>query len=315
MDIGKIYNVKCKKVIECENGYILKLSKSKLLLMPAYFDESDIIAACTVIDYAKERGFKNTLRIIKSGDGKPYIKKNEILYVLVDFIDGSKLKLKTRENAEKMGEILARFHDAVEYFEQPPGIKVAVRWGKKMEMCRNYTIQLEKYSKRIKEEVKNTFEEYTLNYVDYLIKRAKASMKILKSIDYLNALEDSMKRREVCLNSISNNTAVINNGQIIIVKVFDIGYNMIEEDVASLIKKSIEETKEKLVFNDILESYKKVRNIDKRSETIIKALVSYPYDSIKTIIRYIKYPEDHNRFFDKFINYVELEQWTDVLEV
>lgn len=315
MDIGRIYNVKCKKVIECDNGYILKLSKSKLLLMPVYSNESDIIAACTVIDYAKERGFKNIIRIIKSGDGKPYIKENEILYVLVDFIDGSKLKFKTRENAEKMGEILARFHDSVEYFEQPPGVKIAVRWGKRMERCRNYTIQLEKYSKRIKEEVKNTFEGYTLNYVDNLIKRAKASMKILKSIDYLNALEDSMKRREVCLNSISNNTAVVSNGKIIIVKVFDVGYNMIEEDIASLIKKSIEETKEKLVFNDILESYKKIRNIDERSETIIKALVSYPYDSIKTIIRYNKYPENYNEFLDKFINYTELEKWTDVLEV
>lgn len=315
MDIGRVYNIRCKKVIECENGYILKLSKSKLLLMPVYSDESNIMSACAVIDYAKERGFKNIIRVIKSGDGKPYIKENGILYVLVDFIEGGKLKFKTRENAEKMGEILAEFHNAVEYFEQPPGIKIDVRWGKRMERYRNYTIQLEKYSKRIKDDVKNTFEGYTLSHVDYLIKRAKASMKILKSIDYLSSLEDSMRRREVCLNSISNNTAIINNGKVTITRVFDIGYNMVEEDIAALIKKSIEETKEKLVFNDILESYKKVRNIDERSETIIKALVSYPYDSIKTIIRYNKYPENYNEHLSKFMNYMELEQWTDVLEV
>jgi len=140
-------------------------------------------------------------------------------------------------------------------------------------------------------------------------------MKVLRSLDYLNALESSMKRKEICLNSISNYTARVEENRVVIVKVFDMGYNMTEEDVASLIKKAIEECKEKEAFNDVIERYEEYRWLEDKSINIIRALVSYPYDSIKAIIRYTKYPEEQESLLEKFKEYVELEQWTDVMEV
>ncbi len=315
MDIGKIYSLKFKRIIESDEGYIIKLSKSNLILKNVSVPESDVMAACAIIDYLRERGFKNIITIKRNGEGKPYIRDGERLLVLMDFISNDKFKLKTRKNAADMGELLARFHNAGEYFIQPPGIKVPVRWGKKMERCRVFTMQLEKYAKTIKSEAKNPFEEFTLSYIDELIRRARASMKVLRSLDYLNALESSMKRKEICLNSISNYTARVEENRVVIVKVFDMGYNMTEEDVASLIKKAIEECKEKEAFNDVIERYEEYRWLEDKSINIIRALVSYPYDSIKAIIRYTKYPEEQESLLEKFKEYVELEQWTDVMEV
>lgn len=315
MDICKSYSLKLKKIVENDEGYMIRLSKSNLILKEVNVSESNVIAACAIIDHLRKRGFKNIITIKRNGEGKPYIRDGERLLVLMDFISKDKFKLKTRKNAADMGELLARFHNAGEYFIQPPGIKVTVKWGKKMERCRVFTMQLEKYAKTIKNETKNPFEELTLGYIDELIRRARASMKVLRSLDYLNALESSMKRKEICLNSISNYTTRIAKDRVVIVKVFDMGYNMSEEDVASLIKKAIEECKEKEVFNDVIERYEDYRWLEDKSINIIRALVSYPYDSIKTIIRYTKYPEEQESLLEKLKEYIELEQWTDVMEV
>jgi Ser/Thr protein kinase RdoA (MazF antagonist) len=214
-----------------------------------------------------------------------------------------------------MAELLAKFHNAAEGFIQPPGIKIRVGWGKRMERCRVMTIKLEKYCAVLKRAASNEFEEMTAEYAENLLKRARASMKVLRSLDYLNSLEGSMKRKEICLNAISSNTAVVVNEKIIITKVFEMGYNMVEEDIASLISKVIQETQDAAVFDRMIEKYQSHRYLGEKSINIIKALVSYPFESIKVITRYQKHPELYGVYLEKFRGYVSKERWTDILGV
>lgn len=90
---------------------------------------------------------------------------------------------------------------------------------------------------------------------------------------------------------------------------------MVEEDIALLVKRAIYETKDKAVFNDIIEEYRMLRKLDDFSLAIIKALVSYPYDSIKIIEKYIKDPSKGEELTAKFIKYLKRDMITDILEV
>lgn len=285
--------------------------------------EWEIASTASVLDYVSSKGFNEILFIKKIGAFKPYVKKGEEIYVLTSTSLGQKLKLKNEENALILAKLLAKFHNAAEGFIQPPGIRLRVDWGKRMERLRMSTSRLEKYIKYIEnKENLNGFEEYTLKYTEMLIKRAKSSMKILKSLGYLRALEGSMKRKEICINGISSNTAIINEDRAVISKIFELGYNMVEEDIAALVKKAVEETGDRALSQRIMDKYFEIREAQEDSERIIKAFVSYPFDSIKVILKYYDHikdvPEENLQYntvmLEKFKKYINRELLTDILE-
>lgn len=316
MDYIKEYPVRSKRIVEDKGGFTVYTSKTNFVLKHVEYKESEIIASTAIIDYVIQKGFTNILSIKRNMEGKPYIKRDGKILVLHQEFENNKLSLNSKENGLLFAEYLAKFHDASIGFIQPTGVKVRVNWGKSMERYRTLICKLEKYIDYINEKEKlNKFEEYTKPYVNNLLKRAKLSMKVLRSAKYLMALEKSMKRKEVCLNGISQNTAVIKGEEAIIVKVFEMGYNMVEEDVAALVKKLIEETGDKTLFNTILERYEEFREGNCVSKDIVKALVSYPVDSIKIIGKYLKDMEESEELLEKFKKYIKYEQRTDLMEV
>ena len=284
--------------------------------------EWEVMSTAAVLDYVSSNGFNDILFIKKNGDFKPYVKKGEEIYILMSMVDGKKLKLRTENNGLIFAELLAKFHSAAEGFIQPPGIKIRVDWGKRMERFRMLTSYLEKYINYIRnKETLDEFEEYTWQYTEILIKRAKASMKILKSLGYLKALEGSMKRKEICINCITSNTAIIKRDNAVISKIFELGYNMAEEDIAALIKKLVIETGDRGMFDRVISKYSETREVGEDSENIIKALVSYPSDSIKVILKYYNHTKDmidedvlyNTGMMNKFKKYISRELLTDVL--
>lgn len=312
------------KTVEKKNeSHVFRLLRTKYSFKRVDRKEWEVMSTAAVLDYVSSRGFNEISSIKKIGSYKPYVKKGEEIYVLMSMPYGQKLKLKTESSGLILSELLAKFHNAAEGFIQPPGIKLRVDWGKRMERFRMFTSRLEKYINYIEgKEVLNEFEEYTLGYTDLLIKRARSSMKILKSLGYLRALEGSMKRKEICINGISNNTAIINGDGVVISKIFELGYNMAEEDIAALIKKVIQDTGDSKIFDKMIGKYFEIREAQKDSESIIKALISYPFDSIKIILKYYNHTRDvpeedilyNSAMLQKFKKYISKELLTDVLE-
>lgn len=316
MNIKESYNLNPKRIIKVNDGYLLQLSKVKLVLSHVSYKEWEIQCASEIINRLVSKGFTNIIIIRRNREGKPFINESNTLYILTDNAEELRFKLNSRKNGTAMAEVLAHFHNVAEGFTPPPGVKMKVRWGKKMEKCRNLTMRIEKFVDYISDKKNlSEFEAYAKPYAQELLRRAKASMKILKSMDYIKGLESSMKRKEVCINAISNNTAKLSGGRLTITKVFDIAYNMVEEDVAALIKKLIEETGDKGVYDYVLSTYCRIRNVDENSRRIIRALVSFPFDSIKTISKYMDHMDRGEELLNKLKKYMKNEYKTDILEV
>lgn len=279
--------------------------------------EWEVLSSCAIIDYVKSKGFANIISLKKNKDNKPYVKLNDKLYVFTneDSI-GEKIDFKNREALMLLSRELARFHNAAMGFMQPPGVKVSVNWGRKMERFRILTSKLEKYIDMVESREKhNSFEVETLPYLDMLLKRAKKSLKILRSIKYISSLETSMRSREVCLNDISSNSVKKYGEQIIITKVFRMGFNMVEEDIGELVKRYLEAGGEREGYIELIREYEEIRGLGIYSEEIIRALVSFPMDSLRTISKYMKSRDKGDVLLDKFKKYIFREMKTDILEV
>jgi CotS family spore coat protein len=305
-----------EKAIESKNGYLLYHRKSKFILKETSLTEWEILALSSIMDYIESMGFSNLITLKKDVSGKPYCRNNERLYLVYEHFEGSKLRLNSLNEGVVFAEFIAGFHNIAEGYVQPAGIRACVLWGKRTEEYRALTLRFEKNYKLLKlRETINDFESYIIENGEAILNRARASMKILKSIGYLKALESSMRSKEVCLNKISNNTAVISNNEIILKKVFDMGYNMVEEDIALLVKKIIEQTSDLGAFEPILESYTRVRDLRDNSSSIIKAIAAFPEETLKIIDKYFKKTQMDDADLAKLKKYWGRESKVNLLEV
>lgn len=316
MDIRGLYALKYKNILEIDEGYIVEMQKSNAILRRMDLTQWEVAAAACAVEYLRKNGLENIISIIRTKDGKPCILERNKVYVLMDYVEGEKLKLKTIDEGILMARTMAAFHNAGEGFVQPSGTKIKVFWGKTMEKYRVLTSKIEKYRDYLSSTSKlNSFDQYAIDVIDDFTLRAKACMKILRSEGYLKTLEKSMKKRELCINDLSSSIVGLRDREVIICKIFNIGYNMVEEDIGELINRIVKQTGDKNSLEDIIREYNCIRSLDKNSELIIRALSSYPYDSLKIIGRYLSDMDRADELCGKFKKYVELDKKTDMLEV
>ncbi|EYE89870.1 hypothetical protein Q428_00310 [Fervidicella metallireducens AeB] len=314
MELKKQYNTDTNNISETDKEYISKLSHKNFNFIPVKYKEWEITAAFSIIDYIYGNGFNNIQPIIKTNEGRIFITDGDSRYILTEEVEGDKLQLNCSENLACCAEILAEFHNAAEGFVQPPGVKIKTNWGKSIDKYRNLFNETRKFKTYLDNAgTLNDFEKYSREQIDEILRRGKESLKIMKSINYLKRLEESMRKKEICINDISVNLAKISKGKIVITKLFNLGYNMVEDDIADLVKLGIEETGDKDIYNYVLDSYSKIRHIERVSKEIIKAYVSFPCSSMKTIVKYTK-DKDINKL-QKFMKYIERESMTDIMEV
>ena len=278
--------------------------------------ESEISSIAMLTQELYDRGFKELCLLQRTPEGKYYTRHEGRLYVYTPEIEGDKLRLRSVESGTAFAGVLGRFHAVSEGYIQQPGAKLRVCWGKRVEKYRILTSKLEKYSARIKKTgCSCQFESCTRENIDELLYRARASMKILKSTRYLMALENSMRKRQICLNAISANTMRVTEGGPVIMNVFEMGYNMIEEDLGELIKKVTAQTGDKDAFRCIMEAYSQERGDMEYSEEIIRALAAFPCDSLRIISRYMRTGGEGDCPSDKYSKYAMRELKCNVLEV
>lgn len=278
--------------------------------------DGDISSIAILTQELYDRGFKNLCLLQRTPEGKYYTRQGSRLYVYIPEIEGDKLRLRDVESGVAFARVLGRFHTASEGYMPQPGVKIRACWGKRVEKYRILTSKLEKYSARIKKTgCSCEFESRTMEHMDELLYRARSSMKVLKSTRYLMALENSMRERQICLNAISSNAMRLTDRGPVIINVFEIGYNMIEEDLGGLIKRIMEQTEDKDAFGKIMEAYAEERGNMEYSEEIIKALASFPCNSLRIISRYLKTGMDGDCLLDKYSKYVNRELKCNALEV
>ena len=229
--------------------------------------QEKIILSSSIIDWVKKRGFNNILDIKKTYYGRPYIKINKKKYLAQLNIKGKKLRLTNNDDLRLAMSSLAKFHLAAEGYPIQSGIKIESSWGRCMEKYKTFIANLEKYAYKIERYgAKNEFEKVTSYYLD----------------DLYNCSKDKNKNAYIT-------------------KIYSLGYNMCEEDIASILRRYIEETGRIEFLQEMINEYTKIRELSSVSKENLINLVMFPESPIKIISKYMKKGLYKDNMLEKFL--------------
>ncbi|MEG0128452.1 hypothetical protein [Clostridium sp.] len=259
--------------------------------------EEALHATVSILDWTHGGNFHNILDIKKTYYNRPFVRVFDDKYILVKNIKGKKPRLSDEGEVISIIKCLAKFHLSSEGYVLSSGIKVQANWGRTMEKFKGFACCLERYFDATEnKKFKNEFEEKTHDYIEVLYKNSRDAIKFFRSEKYINAIEKSMKRREICVNDATSGIIMIGkNNEPYINKVFSLGYNMCEEDVASVVRRHIELTGNIGIINKAISEYMKIRSLDDVGIENIKRMALFPEGPIKIISKYMKkglYKED-----------------------
>lgn len=253
--------------------------------------EQSILSSSSILEWTKDGRFNSISDIRRTYYGRPYIKIENNKYILTNNIKGKKIKLSDKEEVISAIKCLAEFHLAAEGYLMPSGIKTVAYWGRGMEEYKTLTCHLEKYADLLdRNGCKNSFEKETRDHLDYLYKTARKSIEFFRSEKYIDAIEKSMKRREICINDFTQNSVIMlgKSKKPFITKIFSLGYNMCEEDIASMARRYIEETGCIEFLEEIISEYDKKRSLNSVSKENIRHMTLFPETPLKIISKYLK---------------------------
>lgn len=131
------------------------------------------------------------------------------------------------------------------------------------------------------------------------IEASKKSLESIESIDYVSLIKRAMEREEVCTGKIYYEVKE-QDKKIFITNSDNIRFNMIEDDYYSYLKKVRGIYKNEL--DDLIKESIEKEELNFKSYIYIKALVEYPYNSMKYLQNiYIKDFEFENKALEKLL--------------
>ncbi|EGT3615227.1 hypothetical protein FHH43_03080 [Clostridium perfringens] len=131
------------------------------------------------------------------------------------------------------------------------------------------------------------------------IETSKKSLESIESIDYISLIKRAMEREEVCIGKIYYEVKE-QDKKIFITNSDNIRFNMIEDDYYSYLKKVRGIYKNEL--DDLIKESIEKEELNFKSYIYIKALVEYPYNSMKYLQNiYIKDFEFENKALEKLL--------------
>ncbi|MEG0370686.1 MAG: hypothetical protein RR515_03320 [Clostridium sp.] len=289
MDISRIYDVD-----DLYMQWVMKRYEGS---------EQSILSTTSILKWVEGGHFDDIVSIKKTYYNRPYIKVDNNKYILIENIKGKKIELSDKKQVLSGINCLARFHKAAEGYVLPSGIKTEANWGRTMEKYKTFTCSLERYWDKLEENgPKNSFEKETMPYLKLLYRLSRETIDFFRSERYIDAIERSMKRKEICINDYPSSLVMVGkSNKPYIAKAFCMGYNMCEEDVAALLRGYIEETGSIECINELISEYEKIRAIDDVSRENIMRMTLFPETAIKIVSKYMKkglYRED---MLDNFI--------------
>lgn len=125
----------------------------------------------------------------------------------------------------------------------------------------------------------NVCEIFLLDNGKSIIKKTENAIQKFKNIDFINIVERSMKKNEICIGRIDEcNLRVMERIEIGTLK--NLYYNLVEEDVYEYLLK-IRRKKSCINMNKILDEYIEISKLSSISKEYISILLEVPYDTLK----------------------------------
>ena len=281
-------NIKYIKYVKESSSLYIDTGKKVFLLENIDDTINHVISTAGIYEHLNNKGFYNLLRIYKTKNGKYYMLYDKKIYILLDY---EHHKLDLSKYPDKAIRLLGRFHKKAVGYLPPSGGKCKSNWGKWIEKYIKESKLLKKYMNEVlNKEEKTEFEDIFLSECHMYIDRMDKAIEILKNNNYVQAIEDSMKRHQLCICDFKQSNLYIKDKKVYIKSLDKCKYDIVEKDIADfleeMLKASPEMKLEELVR--LISLYEKENKLSKNSVNIISAFIIYPSSYEKVCSRYYK---------------------------
>lgn len=238
-------------------------------------------------EYIKNRGFSNIIEIQTSSQGRYFTELAGGFYIVYGPGYGPMHTMEGYE--EKIMRAVARFHSCSEGYIPPSGSKCKSSWGKCIDKYNDGLREIKRYKDSIRaEDIRSPFETIFLRNCDRFIGMAEEALEMLCSSGYLDVVEDSMKRQQICIGSIKPSNWGTSGADVFVRSIGKCRYDIPEADIALFFRETVKSGSwicQERVEN-LIEIYNGENNMNKHSIGIVKAFLLYPETYLKTCIDY-----------------------------
>lgn len=325
-EIYDVTQIKFKDTDKQRAVYKFESSNGPKCLKKVYFDEENLLFIYSVIEWLYRHGI-NLPRLLPTKTGGKYVKYNNNLFIVTDWIEGRKCDYDNDMDVAMAAKNLGKMHISTYNFTPIEGSLIRredYNWYKTFN--RRYSQLMKFYNKALIQNDK--FSKLFIESFDYYFERAKNAVYYLSCIDNKNLTSPVDKYNTIChLDYVNKNIIITDYNDLYVIDFDKCKVDIPIHDLGTFLKRILKRKKTCWSFDIllmVLENYEKERKLTISENIGLLAYLEFPQKYWKVSRDYYnnrkKYDKDvlikmlkdinnqqkkHSIFCDNFKAYIE----------
>lgn len=271
--VNNIENIKFKDTEKQRAVYKLETSKGIKCLKKVYYDEGTLLFIYSVIEWLN---FKKILcpRLLSTKKGLKYVRYNNGLFILTDWIEGRKCDYENTEDIESAADNLARIHKYSSGFKPIDGSTIRVSKTDFYQSFNKHFMQLLELSNKAFI-IKDKYSKLFLDNFDFYLRKAEDSLYLLTSINDNNIASNS-----IChLDYVNKNLIYTPDNKIYVIDFDRCEMGAPVYDISIFLRRILKRKTTSYdfdIFKLAINSYENIRKLSKEEVVLLISILMFP---------------------------------------
>lgn len=298
--VDNIENIKFKDTEKQRAVYKLETDKGLKCLKKVYYDEGTLLFIYSVIEWLNAKKILCP-RLLPTKKGLRYIRYNNGLFILTDWIEGRKCDYEIEDDIKAAADNLARIHKYSTGFKPIDGSTVLISKTDFYQSFNKHFQQLLELSNKAFI-IKDKYSKLFLENFDFYLRKAEDSLYLLSGIDYNNISYDS-----IChLDYVNKNLIYTPDNKIYVIDFDRCQMGTPVYDINVFLRRILKRKTTSYdfeIFKSAIESYENVRKLNKDEMILLISILMFPSKFWKISRDYYKNRKICNK--DAFLSLIE----------
>jgi CotS family spore coat protein len=324
--VHDVESIKFKDTDKQRAVYKVSTNRGIKCLKKVYHDEPTLLFIYSMVEWLNAKGVLCP-RFNSTRKGLKYVKYNNNLFILTDWIEGRKCNYDELDDVKRSAVNLAKIHSCSKDFRPIEGSLVKQGSSDFFQSYNKHFLQLLELSNSAFI-IRDKFSKIYLDSFDYNLEKARESVYLLSLIDYTIPIGDRVSACAIChLDYVNKNIIFSNENKLHVIDFDKSQLSMPIVDVSSFLKRIMKRKNTSWdfeIFESAIDSYESIRPLSLSEHITLLAFLMFPQkfwktsrdyyknrkkcnkDSFITIIKkVVDQQKDHEKFCMQYKNYIQ----------
>lgn len=273
------YDFKVDSCTKVRNEYRIQTSSGIVCLKRTKHGNHKLGNGKILAEEFFDKGFHNIVKYYKTRDGKSYVKYKNMLFYVIDWIDGEECNLDDLAEAVNCLKLLAEFHLISKNIDATK-LKIKTNLKNLPQKFTKNLNDLEKFQRIIdRKKIKSEFDISYYNYLENSYYKGMIAVNFLKTSDYYILSNQSNKNKYLCHNNFCYDNVIKKDDKYYLTDLESIIVDLHVNDLGKLIRRLMFRKSYKWDFNKVkmlIEAYNSINKLYKKELKVMLALMIFP---------------------------------------